>query len=258
MRLAILQARTSSSRLPGKVLRPLLGVPMFLRQIERVTRSRKIDKIVVATSLDSSDNAIEQLCRSNDIECFRGSLDDVLDRFYHASVKFSAHHIVRLTADCPLADPAVIDRMIQFYESGNFDYVSNALEPTFPDGLDAEIFRAACLYDAWKDATLPSEREHVTPFIYQHPARYKIGHYKNAADLSFLRWTVDEEVDFQLITQIYTQLYQNKPDFNTDDILAFLDKNPRLKTINTQIRRNEGQEKSLREDAAFLRQDTTD
>lgn len=258
MKLAIIQARTSSSRLPGKVLRPILGVPMFLRQIERVTRSKKIDKFVVATSVDPLDNEIERLCRSNDIECFRGSLNDVLDRFYQTAVKFPADHIVRLTADCPLADPAVIDRVIQFYESGNFDYVSNALEPTFPDGLDVEIFRAACLCEAWKEATLPSEREHVTPFIYQHPARYKIGHYKNSADLSFLRWTVDEEADFQLITQIYTQLYQNKPGFNTDDILALLDRNPQLKTINTQIRRNEGLEKSLREDAAFLRPDTTD
>ena len=258
MRLAILQARTSSSRLPGKVLRPILGVPMFLRQIERVTRSKKIDKFVVATSVNLFDDEIEKLCQSNGIKCFRGSLDDVLDRFYQTAVKFPADHIVRLTADCPLADPAVIDRVIQYYESGNFDYVSNALEPTFPDGLDVEIFRAACLREAWKEAILPSEREHVTPFIYQHPARYRIGHYKNATDLSFLRWTVDEEADFQLITQIYTHLYQNRPDFSTDDILALLDRNPQMKTINTQIRRNEGLDKSLQEDAVFLRHDSTD
>jgi spore coat polysaccharide biosynthesis protein SpsF len=258
MILAIMQARMSSSRLPGKVLRPILGVPMLLRQIERISRSAKIDNLVVATSVAPSDNEIEQLCRSNGVECFRGSLDDVLDRFYQAAIQFPAEHIVRLTADCPLADPALIDRVIQFYEAGNFDYASNAIEPTFPDGLDVEIFRSACLRDAWIEATLPSEREHVTPFIHQRPERYKIGHYKNTTDLSFLRWTVDEEADFQLVTQIYKHFYPNIPNFGTDDILHFLDQNPHLKTINTQFRRNEGMKKSLLEDAAFLRHITTD
>ena len=257
MRLAIIQARSTSSRLPGKVLRPILGVPMLLRQIERVSRAKTIDNLVVATSDAPSDNGIEQLCQSKRIKCFRGSLNDVLDRFYRTVMKFPADHIVRLTADCPLADPAIIDHVNQFYDSGNFDYVSNALEPTFPDGLDVEVFRAGCLCDAWKEATLPSEREHVTPFINQRPMRYRIGQYKNATDLSFLRWTVDEEMDFQLITQIYEHLYPKHANFGTDDILAFLDKNPRLKTINTQFRRNEGLEKSLRNDAAFSRHDTT-
>ena len=252
MKLVIMQARTSSSRLPGKVLKPILGVPMLLRQIERVSRSKQIDNLVIATSVDPSDNEIEQLCQTNRIECFRGSLDDVLDRFYQAATKFRPDHIVRLTADCPLADPDVIDHVIEFYEIGNFDYASNAIEPSFPDGLDVEIFRAECLYEAWKEATLPSEREHVTPFIHRHPARYKIGHYKNTKDLSSLRWTVDEEADFQLVTHIYACLYPKNPDFRINDILAFLEENPHLKTINTQFRRNEGMEKSLKNDASFL------
>lgn len=248
----------SSRRLPGKVLKPILGVPMLLRQIERVNRSKKIDKLVVATSLDTSDDQIEQLCRSNGIECFRGNLNDVLDRFYQASLKFPADHIVRLTADCPLADPDVIDHVIEFYEAGEFDYASNAIEPTFPDGLDVEIFRTRCLHEAWNEAKLPFEREHVTPFIHQRPARYTIGHYKNATDLSSLRWTVDEEADFQLITRIFTYLYPKNKDFTTTEILAFLERNPQLKTINTRFRRNEGMDKSLLEDTAALRNSSMD
>lgn len=258
MNLAILQARMSSSRLSGKVLKPILGIPMLLRQIERVNRSKKIDKLVVATSLDPSDDPIRQLCQSSGIECFRGSMSDVLDRFYQASLKFPADHIVRLTADCPLADPAVIDHVIEFYDEGEFDYASNAIEPTFPDGLDVEIFRTQCLHEAWNEAQLPSEREHVTPFIHKRSSRYRIGHYKNSSDLSSLRWTVDEEVDFQLITKIYNCLYLQKNDFTMTDVLDFLDKNPPLKTINTQLHRNEGLEKSLRKDAADLHNASTD
>lgn len=252
MNLAIIQARSSSTRLPGKVLKPILGVPMLLRQIERVVRSRRIENLVVATSVDPSDNEIERLCQSNRIECIRGSLDDVLDRFYRAATKFQPDHVVRLTADCPLSDPDVIDRVIEFYESGNFDYASNTIEPTFPDGLDVEVFRAQCLYEAWQEARLPSEREHVTPFIRRRPTRYGIGQYRNVTDLSELRWTVDEEIDFQLITNIYESLYPKNQDFRVNDILAFLEANPHLKTINTQFRRNEGMERSLKSDASFL------
>ena len=251
MNLAIMQARSSSTRLPGKVLKPILGVPMLLRQVERVSRSRQIDKLVVATSEDPSDTEIEQLCACHQIECCRGSLNDVLDRFYQVAVRFRPDHVVRLTADCPLTDPDVIDRVIEFYKSGNFDYASNTIEPTFPDGLDVEVFRAQCLYEAWKEATLSSEREHVTPFIYRRPARYGIGGYRNTTDLSALRWTVDEDVDFQLVTKIYESLYPQKQDFRIDDILALLDENPHLKTVNAQFRRNEGMEKSLKSDASF-------
>jgi spore coat polysaccharide biosynthesis protein SpsF len=252
MNLAILQARYSSTRLPGKVLKPLLGVPMILRQLERIKRSARIDKVVVATSVDQSDDRIEQLCRDNGIHVFRGSLSDVLDRFHGAAKPFRTDAIVRLTADCPLADPQLIDRVIDFFLDGGYDYATNALQPTYPDGLDVEVFRASCLEEAWREATLPSEREHVTPFIHRRPERFRIGHLAGETDLSALRWTVDEELDYRLVSEIYAALYPQKPDFGTADVLRLLEERPQLKTMNTKFERNEGMKKSLQADAAYL------
>lgn len=248
MILAILQARVSSSRLPGKVLMPLLGSPMLLRQVERVRRVPKIDQLLIATSTEPSDDLIEDLCNENGIKCSRGNLNDVLDRFYQAARVFQPEYIVRLTADCPLADPVVINETITVCLDGGYDYVSNALEPTFPDGLDAEVFRFSCLEQAWREATLPSQREHVTPFIYGQPERFRIGQYKNSVDLSSLRWTVDEQNDFELVSMIYRELYPENPAFLTRDILKLLDKRPELRTWNTMHQRNEGYQKSLGED----------
>lgn len=248
MILAILQARLSSTRLPGKVLKPILGVPMLLRQIERVRRARGIERLVLATSDDPSDDAIEKLCHENDIECFRGSLNDVLDRFYQAAKDRNPDYVVRLTGDCPLTDPDVIDKVVRHCVAGGFDYASNTIKPTFPDGLDVEVFRFECLEAAWREATLPSQREHVTPFIHQQPGRFKIGNYAGTRNLPHLRWTVDETLDFELIRQIYESLYPAKPDFNTDDVLALLDRRPELKTLNTAYARNEGYQRSLAKD----------
>jgi len=253
MILAILQARVSSTRLPGKVLKPIPGMPMLLRQIERVKQAKLIEQLLVATSDDKSDDPIEQLCRENDIACFRGSLDDVLDRFYQAAKPYQPDHIVRLTGDCPLIDPQLIDEVVVFCLSGDYDYVSNAFEPTYPDGLDVEVFRFPCLQQAWEEAELPSEREHVTLFINQQPERYKIGSFKNdILDLSYLRWTVDEPADFELIKEIYEALYPYNPVFTTKEILNFLDQNPNLKSINTQFQRNEGLQKSRGKDLSYL------
>ena len=248
MILAILQARLSSTRLPGKVLKPILGMPMLLRQIERVRRARGIDRLVLATSDDPSDDAIEKLCRENDIECFRGNLNDVLDRFYQAAKAVKPDYVVRLTGDCPLIDPEIIDRVIRHGIDGKFDYASNTIKPTFPDGLDVEVFRFGCLETSWREATLPSQREHVTPFIHQQPGRFKIGNYAGAQNLSHLRWTVDETLDFELIKQIYKSLYPAKPDFDTNDVLALLDRRPELKTLNAAHERNEGYQRSLAKD----------
>ena len=248
MVLAILQARVSSTRLPGKVLKPILGQPMILRQFERIKRAKKINHFLVATSIDQTDDQLADLCAENGIPCFRGNLEDVLDRFYQAAKPFSPEHVVRLTGDCPLADPQLIDEVISFYRQGDFDYVSNTVEPTYPDGLDVEVFKFDCLKQAWEEARLPSQREHVTPFIHQQPAKFKIGCFKNSVDLSFLRWTVDEPLDFELVTKIYEALYLRNPGFTTKDILAFLDEYPDLKFINTHFQRNEGLLKSFRED----------
>jgi spore coat polysaccharide biosynthesis protein SpsF len=167
--LVILQARVSSSRLPGKVLKSILGRPMLARQIERVLQSRRIDQLVIATSTDPSDDDLENLCWQMNVSCFRGSLNDVLDRFYQAAKKWQPQHVVRLTGDCPLIDPEIIDAAVDFYLAGGYDYAANAIQPTFPDGLDVEIFRFSILESAWKESILPSQREHVTPFIHQQP-----------------------------------------------------------------------------------------
>lgn len=253
MNLAILQARISSSRLPGKVLKPILGKPMLLRQIERVGRAKKIDHLVVATSLDKSDDEIEKNCKTTNIDCFRGSLDDVLDRFYQAAKKYNPEHIVRLTGDCPLADPEVIDGIIKMHIEGGYDYTSNGIIRTLPDGLDVEIFTYKALKESWHESFLPSHREHVTGFINSKPDRYSLGSYTKNTDLSHLRWTVDEELDFVLVEKIYNELYPENPNFTTSDILELLERKPELKVINAQYKCNEGLEKSLKKDQEYLR-----
>ena len=244
MILAILQARFSSTRLPGKVLKKILGKPMLSLQLERIKHSKRIEELIVATSTEDSDNKIESLCKSMEIPCFRGSLNDVLDRFYQAALPYKPENIVRLTGDCPLIDPLIIDNVIDLCIRGEFDYVSNALEPTFPDGLDVEAFKFSAHETAWKEAFLPSHREHVTPFIYQNPERFRIDNYRNNIDLSYLRWTVDLPQDFELVRQIYEALYRQNPKFTTQDILTFLHNNPSLLQINKSILRNEGLKKS--------------
>lgn len=248
MILGILQARTSSSRLPQKVLKPILGKPMLTREIERIRQARLIDRLLVATSDDPSDDPIQDLCNKSDTGCFRGEMDDVLDRFYKAALTFLPEYVVRLTGDCPLSDPEIIDQVVRFCVEGRYDYASNTLEPTYPDGLDVEVFRFSCLKQAWEEAELFSQREHVTPFIWQQPERFKIGSFKNEIDLSFLRWTVDEALDYELVKIIYEQLYPVNPHFGTRDVLELIELIPELKTMNTMYKRNEGFVKSLRKD----------
>jgi spore coat polysaccharide biosynthesis protein SpsF len=253
MILAILQARMSSTRLPGKVLKPLLGEPMLLRQIERIRRVCRIDQLLVATSVDASDDPLAALCERIRVACFRGSLDNVLERFYLAASEANPQpeHVVRLTGDCPLADPELIDAVIEFHLAGGYDYSTNALEATFPDGLDVEVVRFACLQQAWQEATLPSELEHVMPFITRRPERFRIGHFKAPTDLSHLRWTVDNSEDFEFVSRVYEALYPTKPDFTTADILALLERYPELQEINVHIERNVGLKKSLIEDEKY-------
>jgi spore coat polysaccharide biosynthesis protein SpsF len=248
--LGMLQARFSSTRLPGKVLLPLAGEPMLIRQIERIRRARRIDRLIVATSTSASDDPLAELCRSRNIDCFRGSLEDVLDRVYRAAERLNPAYVVRLTGDCPLADPAVIDAVAGFCIDGGFDYASNALEPTFPDGLDVEVMTFASLRCAWMKARLPSEREHVTPYIYKRDREFSIGSYKREPDLSALRWTVDEPQDYELVCMIYDALYPSNPSFSTDDILRLMDARPHMKTLNQRFARNEGYAKSLERDQA--------
>jgi glutamate-1-semialdehyde 2,1-aminomutase len=252
MILAILQARVSSTRLPGKCLKPILGKPLLQHQIERTRRSRRIDKLLLATSTDPSDDPLAQLCERLDLPCYRGDLNDVLDRYYRAALPFHPDHVVRLTGDCPLIDPVLADQLIAFYLTGKYDYAANCLEPTFPDGLDAEIFSFGALREAWEAATLPSEREHVTPYIRRHADRFRIGSFTGDQDLSSHRWTVDEPRDLAFVARIYEGLYEKDPFFTTGDILEFLGRNPEIREINQDIVRNAGYEKSLAADKRAL------
>jgi len=248
--LAILQARMSSSRLPGKVLADLQGEPMLARQIERLRRCATLDRLMVATSTEAADDAVAALCARIGVDCFRGSLDDVLDRFHAAAAGRGAEHIVRLTADCPLADPKLIDRLVGMHVAGGYDYTSNTLTPHWPDGLDAEVMRTEVLEAAWREATLPSEREHVTRFIYTRPERFRLGSLVGETDLSSQRWTVDTPEDLALVRAVYAALYPAKPVFGTQDILTFLAAHPEIAALNRSHRRNEGLERSLAQDAA--------
>ena len=250
---ALIQARFSSTRLPGKVLKHVFNKPMLLQQIERVSRSKSIDHICVVTSSDYTDYQLVEVLIREDIEYYRGSLDDVLDRFYQAAVTFQADNIVRLTGDCPLIDPLLIDEVVQLHLHGGFDYSSNVLSPTFPDGLDVEVVSFPALEKTWKEAKLLSEREHVTPYIYDHNELFSLGSYQSKENLSHFRWTVDEPEDFELICEIYDNLYPINPDFTTDDILNFLDHNPQLIKINNNILRNEGLAKSRTKDQVVIR-----
>ncbi len=251
MILAILQARLSSSRLPGKVLKPVLGKPMLLHQIERLQHSKMIDKLVVATSMDGSDDAIEEMCIDNGVEVFRGSLDNVLGRFYQCAKQYNPDYVVRLTGDCPLADWQIIDSMAQYYLDEELDYIATSLK--FPDGLDAEIMTMKALAEAKYHATLPSELEHVTQYINKKNIKFKIEYFDFDKDLSHLRWTVDEPEDFVLVEKIYQALYEINPLFLTNDILDLLKRQPELTRINDSFIRNEGLEKSIQEDKVFLK-----
>jgi len=221
MILAVLQARLSSTRLPGKVMRPLLGRPMIERQIERLRRAARIDRLVVATSVEASDDPLAAWCAASGVDVFRGPLDDVLARFAAAAEAFGpADPVVRLTADCPLADPGVIDACIDLHLRAGGDYTSNALTRTYPVGLDVEVVTAQALATAAREATDPYEREHVMPFLYRRPQRFRIVQLTQAENLGALRWTVDTPEDFAFVEGVYAALYPARPDFDTADVLA--------------------------------------
>ena len=247
---AIVQARMGSTRLPNKVLMTLNGKSVLEHVIERLKKSKKIDKIIVATSVNSENIAIEELCDSKNVPCFKGSEDDVLDRYYQACKAFNVNnndHVVRITADCPLIDYEVVDDVIIRHVENNNDYTSNTIVPSFPDGLDCEVFTFLSLETAWKNAVLSSEREHVTLYIKNHPELFKLENILNDEDLSDLRWTLDEQEDFEFINQIYL-CFSNSETFLSDDILNVLKEKPDLLKINDKFRRDEGLEKSLKND----------
>jgi len=240
----ILQARMSSKRLPGKVLKMILGRPMLARQLERVARCAALDQLIVATSKEETDDPIESLCQSVSVRCYRGSLDDVLDRFYQCAHSAEASHVVRLTGDCPLADPNLIAELVDFYREQDADYASNCRPPTLPDGLDAEVFSIAALDAAWRESVDPYEREHVVPFILRRPERFATINWKWKDDLSDLRWTVDELEDFEFVTRVYEYLFHKTPNFDLNDVLMLIQQHPQLKEINGHFLQNEASKRT--------------
>ena len=219
--LAILQARMSSTRLPGKVMAPILGQPMIGRQIERLRWSQGISRILVATSLREDDDVLAGYCVGVGVEVFRGDLCDVLDRFHAALVAAGQpEQFLRLTADCPLTDPAVIDLCIARHLASGADYTSNCLVRTFPKGLDVEVCRTEVLDAAWFQACSAYDREHVTPFIYARPNRFKLESVTREPPMRF-RWTVDTPTDFAFAADVHAALYPTKPQFGSEDIIAW-------------------------------------
>ena len=236
--LAILQARMSSSRLPGKVLAPIEGVPMVLRQLERVSRAATLDQIVVATSDDPSDDDLADLVTQAGYLVFRGDLHDVLARFIGVIDAFQPDVVVRLTADCPLISPRVIDLVVETFRAGQADYVSNTMKPTFPGGLDVEVVVADVLHSVADTSQDPDEREHVTLGVYRRVNEYAIENVfdPTGRDNSALRWTVDNKDDLVFVRQVFAEL--GSAPFDYDEVLKLLERNPSLNRTEADAPRN--------------------
>lgn len=240
----IIQARMGSSRLPGKVLKTIKDKTILGYVIDSVSKSNYIDNIVIATTDNDDDYAIVEYCEENNLNVFRGSENDVLDRYYQCAKKNKAKNIVRITADCPLHDYKVIDKVIEEFINSDYDYVTNTFEYTYPDGMDVEIFTFEALENAWKNSKLLSEREHVTPYIRNN--KFKVKNVYSDKENPIYRLTLDEPEDFVFIESIINGI--GRDDFNLEDIIEFLENKPELLEINNSFGINEGYEKSLKED----------
>lgn len=234
----IIQARMGSTRLPGKVMMKLKGKSMLEQLINRLRNCINVDDIIVATSVEEKDDSIEQECKRINVNCFRGSEDNVLSRYYYAAKESNADVIIRITADCPVMDYKIIDNMLEKFMKSNTDYMSNfdILENTFPRGMDVEIISKNALDKTYKEATQEFEKEHVTPYIYRNPDKFILMGYSNSRDLSNYRFTVDTKEDFELIQIIYDNLYDFNKEFSMEDIVDFIDRNPNLKHINEYVK----------------------
>ncbi|SEH88198.1 spore coat polysaccharide biosynthesis protein SpsF [Halobacillus karajensis] len=236
--IAIVQARMGSTRLPGKVLKQVNGKPLLEYQIERMKRSKRIDQLVISTSKRSLDDPIIDLCRDLDVDTFRGSERDVLGRFYETCAYYKADAVVRLTADCPLIDPAVIDKVIQYFLNHypRYMYVSNTRKRSYPRGMDTEVFTYEVLKDAYMNANSPHDLEHVTPFIVNRIGALGIAQVSHHSDESHHRWTVDTPEDFQFVSKVLKHLYPKSPAFTFEDTLKILERNPDWLEINRQVK----------------------
>lgn len=234
----LVQARMASTRLPGKVLMPILDKPLLAYLVERLQRVECAHSFAIATSISPLDQPIVDFCEAEDVTVYRGSEEDVLARFYHAAKAEGADLVVRITADCPLIDPALIDAMIQAFLDAEppITCLSNTIDRSFPRGMDAEVFRFSALEDAYMHAEQQYQREHVTPYIYAHPSKYPFQSYKREGEpVDHLRWTVDEEDDFALVKKVIETLYPKNPNFSLEDLLELFDAHPEWAEINAHV-----------------------
>lgn len=238
---AIIQARQGSTRLPGKVMMEVLGKPLLDYLIERVKRAKFLKKIVVATTYLKEDDAIAEFCESHSVPCYRGEIEDVLGRYLGAAQFFSADVIVRLTGDCPLLDPDVIDQVIATYFRlyPKIDYAANTLERTYPRGLDVEVFSLDSLKIADREAKSTADREHVSSYIYSHPERFLLASVTANENTSRFRWTVDTWEDFLLIETLIKAIYPQNPNFTLTDLLSLVQRNPEWQKINSHIQQKQ-------------------
>lgn len=232
----IIQARMGSTRLPGKIMKKLQNKTVLEHVIERVRQSKLIDEVIIATTTKEKDDVIEKESLRCGVKMFRGSEDDVLSRYYYAAKENDLDVVVRITSDCPLIDPIIINKMISIYLDNTCDLLSNTgmntCERTFPRGLDVSIFSFESLNEAFMNAIEKYQREHVTPYIYQHK---HVEYFKNTNNYSKYRWTLDTEEDFKLITEVYRRLYSGKHDFYMNDIIKLFYDNPELININKHV-----------------------
>ncbi len=237
---AIIQARMGSTRLPGKVLKKILGKPMLRYLVDRLSQAKLVDELVIATTENSLDDDIVKFCNDVGINCFRGSEDNVLSRYYQAAKKYKANCVVRICSDSPLIDPLIVDRMVKIFLEGDgkYDYVSNTINQTYPLGMNVEVFSQSALQTSFFHHTEKYEMEHVTPYIYRPPELFNICDEHLPSDYSFLRLTVDEDEDFILIKEIINY-FSSSPKFTLDDILELFGRNTDIFKINSHVQQKE-------------------
>ena len=237
---AIIQARMGSSRLPGKVLLDIDGRSMLARVVERVCRAATVDRVIVATTSEALDDPLVAHAASLPVEVFRGDAHDVLDRYYRAASQFALDLVVRITSDCPLLDPGLLDRVVALARESEVAYAADTLVRHFPRGLDVEVFPFTTLEKAWREATSFHHRAHVTPYILDHPEKFSTRGITDPVDRSHWRWTVDTDEDLAFVREIYREL--GTPDFTWTDVLQILDRRPELIQINARVRQKTAHE----------------
>lgn len=230
---AIVQARVGSTRLPGKVLADIHGYPMLWHVVQRTRAAKTVDEVAVATTTEVADDAIVAFCREHAVSCFRGSESDVLDRYYQAARERETDVIIRITSDCPLIDPEIVDKTVRAFLEEGPDYASNTCVRTYPRGLDTEVMTFAALQLAWTSANHPYQRSHVTPYIYENPRKFKILSVTGNQDDSAYRWTVDTPEDLEFVRAVYSRFRHDS--FSWSDALKLMEREPQLAEINREV-----------------------